>query len=65
MVFWARRGSPLQTKLLEDTTYNARVMCRKKKNKGYNEVSQKDLHTVYPAFEKDIELATFWSMMKV
>jgi hypothetical protein len=59
---WGRRGSRLQSKVFEN--HEAESMIGGKYRKGYRKIDKQQLDTVYPEFEKDLEQAAFWAMLK-
>jgi len=62
--FWGRRGSKLQTKIVEGTNWKLHDMFLKKLDKGYKEVNKNDLDEVYPEFEEDLQRTAVWAMLK-
>jgi hypothetical protein len=63
--FWGRRGSKLQTKLIECTSYKAERMFNAKLEKGYEAVDKNRLDEVYPEFQRDLERTAFWAAFKL
>lgn len=61
--FWGRRGGKLQIKILEDDGKLYKLI-ESKKNKGYQEVDEKKLHSVYPEFKQDLESMAIMAMLK-
>lgn len=63
--FWGRRGKKLQTKIhKEETQWSMERLAEKKKDKGYQQIDQSRLDTVYPEFEKDLQKTAVWSMLR-
>ena len=62
---WGRRGKKLQTKVVTETSWNIFKLIESKRNKGYQEVDNSMLRTVYPDFEKDLAKTAFWASFKI
>jgi len=65
VTFWGRRGTKLQTKIVEGTEFKISEMFQKKVNKGYKQVYKQDLDDVYPEFQQDLEKTAFWATFKI
>lgn len=65
VTFWGRRGTKLQTKIWEGSSYDAMLMFEKKTNKGYKEVDKDQLYEVDPEFQSDLEKTAFWASFKI
>lgn len=60
-VIWGRRGKSLQYKMHNNTDYcTILALTRQKQRKGYQEIPQAKLDTVYPEFQQDLEKTAFW-----
>lgn len=64
VTFWGRRGKKLQTKMSVDD-WEMHKLIDSKKRKGYIEVDETKLNTVYPEFEKDLSKTAFWASFKI
>ena len=64
VTFWGRRGKKLQTKMSVDD-WDMHKLIDSKKRKGYIEVDETKLNTVYPEFEKDLSKTAFWASFKI
>ena len=65
LTFWGRRGSKLQTKLVDGVDMDMRILFSKKLDKGYREVDKNHLDSVYPEFEQDLEKNAIWATLKL
>lgn len=63
--FWGRRGTKLQTKFFESSTYDLVQLIYKKVRKGYTEVNTNQLSSVYPEFRNDLEKTAIWATLKL
>jgi predicted DNA-binding WGR domain protein len=64
IVFWGRRGSKYQTKVIaKATSYVIRDLYQSKLDKGYRQVKKSKLDEIYPNFEKDLETTAFWTVL--
>jgi predicted DNA-binding WGR domain protein len=64
VTFWGRRGTKLQTKMVNGRDWEMDDLFRKKKKNGYREIDPQHLNTVYPEFEQDLEKTAFWAALK-
>jgi predicted DNA-binding WGR domain protein len=61
---WGRRGKKMQTKIHDClTTREKNKLIFSKEGKGYKEIQEKDLDSVYPEFQKDLEKTTVWALL--
>lgn len=65
VTFWGRRGAKLQTKSVKATWWDAEELFRKKCSKGYKEILEHELDSVYPEFKTDLEKTAIWAMLKL
>ena len=64
LVVWGRRGRKLQTKIHEYMSQNSvDSLIRSKENKGYQEIDRKNLDSIYPDFQEDLEKTAVWAML--
>jgi len=54
VTFWGRRGKRLQTKIVELVEFDVDKLIISKTKKGYINIPNSDLSTVYPEFEDDL-----------
>ena len=40
-------------------------LIREKTQKGYNQIGNYELETVYPEFQNDLEKTTMWALLKL
>ena len=64
LIFWGRRGKKLQTKM-DREGWDLDNLIRRKTQKGYNQIDNRHLKTVYPEFESDLEKTTMWALLKL
>jgi hypothetical protein len=64
VTFWGRRGKSLQTKVWNGTPYGAESERDKKLKKGYKEIKSKEMNTVYPELEQDLEKTAVWAQLR-
>ncbi len=62
LTIWGRRGGKLRSKVVDDTPDIWSTM-RKKRNKGYNDMSIEKLNLVYPEFAADLEKVYIFSKL--
>ncbi len=63
VTFWGRRGSKLQTKMLQCSIWGAYELFQTKRKKGYVEIEENELEQVYPEFRQDLEKTAIWAML--
>jgi predicted DNA-binding WGR domain protein len=64
LIFWGRRGKKLQTKM-DHEGWDLDKLIREKTQKGYNQIDNRHLKTVYPEFQNDLEKTTMWALLKL
>jgi hypothetical protein len=64
VTFWGRRGKSLQTKVWDGTPYGAESERDKKLKKGYKEIKPKNMESVYPELEQDLEKTAVWAQLR-
>jgi predicted DNA-binding WGR domain protein len=64
LIFWGRRGKKLQTKM-DREGWDLDNLIREKTQKGYNQIDNRHLKTVYPEFQNDLEKTTMWALLKL
>ena len=64
LIFWGRRGKKLQTKM-DREGWDLDKLIREKTQKGYNQIDNRHLKTVYPEFQNDLEKTTMWALLKL
>jgi predicted DNA-binding WGR domain protein len=64
LIFWGRRGKKLQTKM-DQEGWDLDKLIREKTQKGYNQIDNRHLKTVYPEFQNDLEKTTMWALLKL
>ena len=64
LIFWGRRGKKLQTKM-DREGWDLDNLIRAKTQKGYNQIDNRHLKTVYPEFQNDLEKTTMWALLKL
>ena len=64
LIFWGRRGKKLQTKI-DREGWDLDKLIREKTQKGYNQIRNYELETVYPEFQNDLEKTTMWALLKL
>ena len=64
LIFWGRRGKKLQTKM-DCEGWDLDKLIREKTQKGYNQIDNRHLKTVYPEFQNDLEKTTMWALLKL
>jgi predicted DNA-binding WGR domain protein len=64
LIFWGRRGKKLQTKI-DHEGWDLDKLIREKTQKGYNQIDNRHLKTVYPEFQNDLEKTTMWALLKL
>ena len=64
LIFWGRRGKKLQTKM-DQEGWDLDKLIREKTQKGYNQIDNRHLKTVYPEFQTDLEKTTMWALLKL
>jgi predicted DNA-binding WGR domain protein len=64
LIFWGRRGKKLQTKM-DREGWDLDKLIRAKTQKGYNQIDNRHLKTVYPEFQNDLEKTTMWALLKL
>jgi len=61
---WGRRGKKLQSKIQEyQESREIDRLISSKEAKGYRRVEEKDLNSVYPEFQNDLEKTTVWALL--
>jgi hypothetical protein len=65
LTFWGRRGTKLQTKILEGNSREVQSSFGKKLRNGYTEVDKDRLYEVYPEFQQDLEKTAMWASLKL
>jgi predicted DNA-binding WGR domain protein len=61
---WGRRGKKLQSKIHDYLTARERSnLIDSKEAKGYRQIPEKELNTVYPEFQDDLEKTTVWALL--
>jgi hypothetical protein len=65
VTFWGRRGTKLQTKIVEGSLWDVHKPFLKKLDKGYKEIQEHQLDEVYPEFQQDLEKTAFWATFKI
>jgi len=64
LVAYGRRGKTLRTKIYDKWPYDMQKLINNKQDKrGYVEVDETKLSSVYPEFESDLETTTMWSAL--
>jgi predicted DNA-binding WGR domain protein len=64
--FWGRRGKKLNTKTYESIPYwQVNKLTDEKIKKGYLEIDQEKLDSVYPDFKSDLEQTAFWASLGI
>ena len=64
LIFWGRRGKKLQTKM-DREGWDLDNLIRRKTQKGYNQIDNRHLETVYPEFQNYLEKTTMWALLKL
>ena len=64
LIFWGRRGKKLQTKI-DQEGWALDKLIREKSEKGYKQIDNRHLKTVYPEFQNDLEKTTMWALLKL
>ena len=64
LIFWGRRSKKLQTKM-DREGWDLDKLIREKTQKGYNQIDNRHLKTVYPEFQNDLEKTTMWALLKL
>ena len=64
LIFWGRRGKKLQTKI-DQEGWDLDKLIREKSEKGYKQIDNRHLKTVYPEFQNDLEKTTMWALLKL
>lgn len=62
-IFWGRRGAKLQSKIVNMDNSSIEKKFYSKLNKGYTKIAIKNLETIYPEFQKDLEKTAIWSIL--
>jgi predicted DNA-binding WGR domain protein len=64
VVIWGRRGKKLQTKIHDYLTMHyIERLIDSKLDKGYKSIDQKNLESIYPEFQDDLEKTTVWALL--
>lgn len=61
---WGRRGRALQSKTFEGDHWDMMNKIDGKQSKGYREIKESGLSSVYPEFQEDLEKSAFWATLK-